>query len=48
MENIIYNLIVMINSHYDNLDIDYPEFIKKVCVETGLSEAEYKRIMEVE
>ena len=42
---IIYNMILMLNGYFDTMDIDNPNFIDYICKQSGLPEAEYRRIM---
>ena len=42
---IIYNLVLMLNDEFDTQDIDNQSFIDYVCKGSGLTEAEYRRIL---
>jgi hypothetical protein len=44
-DTIIYNLILMLNDNFDTQDIDNQNFIDYICEESGMPEAEYRRIM---
>lgn len=44
-DTVIYNLIIMLNDTFDAQDIDTQSFIDYICEESGMPEAEYRRIM---
>ena len=43
--NIIYNLIILLNDTFDTMDIDNQNFIDWICKESGITETDYRKIM---